>query len=109
MALSRRIGCPARRDLPASCRSRIIRRGRLTPWLSHFRPGRTERRARPHLVGKKMEQLLGQPFVIENRPGAGGNIAAEASRIPAADGLHAVDGQQQDSRHHEALSDKHIN
>jgi tripartite-type tricarboxylate transporter receptor subunit TctC len=32
------------------------------------------------IVGKKMEQLLGAPFVIENRPGAGGNIAAEASR-----------------------------
>ena len=29
------------------------------------------------IVGKKMEQLLGQPVVIENKPGAGGNIAAE--------------------------------
>jgi tripartite-type tricarboxylate transporter receptor subunit TctC len=29
------------------------------------------------IVGKKMEELLGQPFVIENKPGAGGNIAAD--------------------------------
>jgi tripartite-type tricarboxylate transporter receptor subunit TctC len=31
------------------------------------------------IVGKKMEELLGVPFVIENKPGAGGNIAAHAA------------------------------
>jgi tripartite-type tricarboxylate transporter receptor subunit TctC len=29
------------------------------------------------LIGHWLEQRLGQPFVIENRPGAGGNIATE--------------------------------
>jgi tripartite-type tricarboxylate transporter receptor subunit TctC len=38
------------------------------------------------IIGKKLEQLLGQPFVIENRPGAGGNVAAEQVARAPADG-----------------------
>ena len=30
------------------------------------------------LIGQFLSERLGQPFVIENRPGAGGNIATEA-------------------------------
>ena len=35
------------------------------------------------LIGQWLSERLGQPFVIENRPGAGGNVAAEAVvRLP---------------------------
>jgi tripartite-type tricarboxylate transporter receptor subunit TctC len=44
------------------------------------------------IVGKKMEELLGVPFVIENKPGAGGNIAADAVAHVANDGYTLLMG-----------------
>jgi tripartite-type tricarboxylate transporter receptor subunit TctC len=44
------------------------------------------------IVGKKMEELLGAPFVIENRPGAGGNIAADSVAHAATDGYTLLMG-----------------
>jgi tripartite-type tricarboxylate transporter receptor subunit TctC len=38
------------------------------------------------LVGERLLPVLGQPLVIENRPGAGGNVGAEAVAKAAADG-----------------------
>jgi tripartite-type tricarboxylate transporter receptor subunit TctC len=38
------------------------------------------------LLGQRLSERLGQPFVIENRPGAGGNIATEAVVRSPADG-----------------------
>jgi tripartite-type tricarboxylate transporter receptor subunit TctC len=40
----------------------------------------------PRLIGQWLSERLGQPFVIENRPGAGSNIAAEAVVKSPADG-----------------------
>ncbi|HEV7820614.1 MAG TPA: tripartite tricarboxylate transporter substrate binding protein, partial [Burkholderiales bacterium] len=38
------------------------------------------------LVGQKFTEKLGQPFVIDNRPGAGGNVAAEMAAKAPPDG-----------------------
>ena len=38
------------------------------------------------LIGQSLSERLGQPFVIENRPGAGGNIATEVVVKAPADG-----------------------
>jgi tripartite-type tricarboxylate transporter receptor subunit TctC len=38
------------------------------------------------LIGQWLSDRLGRPFIIENRPGAGGNIGAEAVVRSSADG-----------------------
>src|SRR5215468_1706094 len=37
-------------------------------------------------LGKKLSETWGQPVVADNRPGAGGNIGAEAAAKSAPDG-----------------------
>jgi tripartite-type tricarboxylate transporter receptor subunit TctC len=44
------------------------------------------------ILARKLEEILGQPFVIENRPGAGGNVAAEAVARAVPDGYTLLIG-----------------
>jgi tripartite-type tricarboxylate transporter receptor subunit TctC len=73
--------------LPAVCR---VARAQAYPtrpvrWIVGFTPGgATDIIAR--LVGQMLSEQLGQSFIIENRPGAGSNIATEAAVRAPPDG-----------------------
>lgn len=43
-------------------------------------------------IGARLQTLLGQPIVVENRPGAGGNLASEATVNAPADGTALMMG-----------------
>jgi tripartite-type tricarboxylate transporter receptor subunit TctC len=60
------------------------------------------------IVGKQMEQILGVPFIIENRPGAGGNIAAESVARAPGDGYTLLMGNNSILATNESLY-KHLN
>ena len=54
-------------------------------WILGFAPGGpTDIVVR--VIGQHLSEKLGQPFIIENRPGAGGNLATQAVVNAAPDG-----------------------
>jgi tripartite-type tricarboxylate transporter receptor subunit TctC len=44
----------------------------------------------PRLIGQKLSEMWGQPVIVENRPGAAGNIGMEAGVRSAADGYTLI-------------------
>ena len=102
--------------ISASGRGRCRAAGRLA--LSHGRRaypsrpvrdhrrlcrGRPDRHPRARLMGQWLSERLGQPFVIENRPGAGTNIATEAVVRAPARWLYASLGQPVECHQRDAL------
>ena len=74
--------------------SRVARAGnyptRPIRWIVGFGAG-TSVDIFARLIGQFLSERLGQPLVIENRPGAGGNIATEAVVRAAPDGYTLLD------------------
>jgi tripartite-type tricarboxylate transporter receptor subunit TctC len=58
------------------------------------------------LMGQWLSERLGQPFVIENRPGAAGNIGTEAAVRAPADGYTLLVFPQSSSALNATLYDK---
>ena len=56
-----------------------------SPWLSRLPPAAQSDTLAP-LTGQWLSERNGQPFVVESRPGAGGNIGTEAVVRAAANG-----------------------
>src|SRR5262249_61191580 len=46
------------------------------------------------VIADRLTKMWGQPFVVENRPGASGNLGAEAGAQAAAGGDTLVGGQR---------------
>src|SRR6478736_3264012 len=44
------------------------------------------------IIGRRLQDILHQPFIIENRPGSGGNIAAEQTAHATPDGYTLLMG-----------------
>src|SRR5882762_9698685 len=73
--------------LPAFARDALAQSypSRPVRWIVGFAPGGGNDIV-ARLMGQWLSERLGQPFIVDNRPGAGANIATEAVVNAAPDG-----------------------
>jgi len=76
LAIATAVGLPARAEVYPSKPVRL---------LVAFPPGGPSD-VLARIVGQQLNEELGQPVVVDNRPGAGGNVAAEIAVKQTADG-----------------------
>ena len=94
MALSRRLILALILSLtliPASSRAQESYPSRPVRLIVGFAAGSSGDVA-ARIVSNKLSQLLGQPVIVENRPGAGGNLATEAVVKSPPDGYTLLMG-----------------
>ena len=92
--------------LPAAAWAQAYPSKPLTMVVPFSAGGTTDILAR--IVGKAMEAELGQPIVIDNKAGAGGNIGAQAAARAKADGYTLFMGTVGTHAINEALSQNAI-
>ena len=71
---------------PGATLASQTRRPTIRPCCCWWAPRRRRQRHRGAAHGQMVAERLGQQFIIENRPGAGSNIATEAVVRATADG-----------------------
>ena len=81
---------PALLALPAAAQDAAFPNRPIRILLAFAPGGGTDLIART--VAASMQGVLGQPVVVENRPGAGGNIATEAAATSRPDGYTVLMG-----------------
>ena len=79
----RRGACAAVLGLLAACAHAAFPE-RPVRIVSGFQPGGADVSAR--LIGQKLQELWGQPVILDNKPGAAGNLGADAVARSPADG-----------------------
>ena len=59
--------------------------GRAVRWIVPYQPGSAPD-TQSRIIGEALSKVLGQAVVIDNKPGAGGNLGAQLARRAPADG-----------------------
>jgi tripartite-type tricarboxylate transporter receptor subunit TctC len=82
LALAAAIAAPLGAAGPVAAQGKTPRPNRPIRLLVAYAPGGgTDAIART--LAARLQAVLGQPVVVENKPGAGGNLATEAARPPS--------------------------